>query len=48
MHLLNQRCLDSGIYRVIQKGCPQSGGCKLGIFRSVLFSFGTYSFFEEN
>ena len=34
MHLLNQRCLDLGIYWVIQKGCPQSGGCKLGIFRS--------------
>ena len=39
MHLLNQRCLDLGIYWVIQKGCPQSGGCKLGIFRSSWLVF---------
>ena len=47
MHLLNQWCWDLEIYRVIQKGCPQLGGCKIGIFRSFWLVLGLFLFLKK-
>ena len=47
MHLLNQWCWDLEIYRVIQKGCPQLGGCKI-VPKLIKTTYLIYSLLTED